>query len=119
MRYRVGVNSLNQKLRVEELNGALEDIANHDSLTHLYNRHSLSRMIPSYVGADICLREYSTDKGRPELSFAYGFVRLTAADLSAVHEAISRADKLLYENKKNARVQRAFLLLIYDYGRAV
>ena len=119
VRYRVGVNSLNQKLRVEELNGALEDIANHDSLTHLYNRHSLSRMIPSYVGADICLREYSTDKGRPELSFAYGFVRLTAADLSAVHEAISRADKLLYENKKNARVQRAFLLLIYDYGRAV
>ena len=113
VRYRVGVNSLNQKLRV------LEDIANHDSLTHLYNRHSLSRMIPSYVGADICLREYSTDKGRPELSFAYGFVRLTAADLSAVHEAISRADKLLYENKKNARVQRAFLLLIYDYGRAV
>lgn len=57
VRYRVGVNSLNQKLRVEELNGAL----------------------------------------------AYGFVRLTAADLSAVHEAISRADKLLYENKKNAR----------------
>ena len=103
VRYRVGVNSLNQKLRVEELNGALEDIANHDSLTHLYNRHSLSRMIPSYVGADICLREYSTDKGRPELSFAYGFVRLNAADLSAVHEAISRADKLLYENKKNAR----------------
>ena len=127
VRYRVGVNSLNQKLRVEELNGALEDIANHDSLTHLYNRHSLSRMIPSYVGADICLamldinkfkffndtyghkkgneilREYSTDKGRPELSFAYGFVRLTAADISAVHEAISRADKLLYENKKNAR----------------
>ena len=45
-------------------------------------------MIPSYVGADICLREYSTDKGRPELSLAYGFVRLTAADLSAVHEAI-------------------------------
>ena len=44
VRYRVGVNSLNQKLRVEELNGALEDIANHDSLTHLYNRHSLSRM---------------------------------------------------------------------------
>ena len=84
-------------------NGALEDIANHDSLTHLYNRHSLSRMIPSYVGADICLREYSTDKGRPELSLAYGFVRLTAADLRAVHEAISRADKLLYENKKNAR----------------
>ena len=35
VRYRVGVNSLNQKLRVEELNGALEDIANHDSLTHL------------------------------------------------------------------------------------
>ena len=99
----VGSSSLNQKLRVEELNGALEDIANHDSLTHLYNRHSLSRMIPSYVGADICLREYSTDKGRPELSLAYGFVRLTAADLSAVHEAISRADKLLYENKKNAR----------------
>ena len=53
LRYRVGVNSLNQKLRVEEFNGALEDIANHDSLTHLYNRHSLSRMIPSYVGADI------------------------------------------------------------------
>ena len=103
VRYRVGVNSLNQKLRVEEFNGALEDIANHDSLTHLYNRHSLSRMIPSYVGAVICLREYSTDKGRPELSLAYGFVRLTAADLSAVHEAISRADKLLYENKKNAR----------------
>nr|WP_316619598.1 GGDEF domain-containing protein [uncultured Ruminococcus sp.] len=174
VRYRVGVNSLNQKLRVEELNGALEDIANHDSLTHLYNRHSLSRMIPSYVGADICLamldinkfkffndtyghkkgdeilcvvsdiltreldgddifryggdeflvvsrgcteeefgvrlercngilREYSTDKGRPDLSFSYGFVRLNAADLSAVHEAISRADKLLYENKKNAR----------------
>ena len=25
VRYRVGVNSLNQKLRVEELNGALED----------------------------------------------------------------------------------------------
>ena len=49
------------------------------------------------------LREYSADKGRPELSFAYGFVRLNAADLSAVHEAISRADKLLYENKKNAR----------------
>ena len=87
LRYRVGVNSLNQKLRVEEFNGALEDIANHDSLTHLYNRHSLSRMIPSYVGAGL----------------AYGFVRLTAADLSAVHEAISRADKLLYENKKNAR----------------
>ena len=52
---------------------------------------------------DEILREYSTDKGRPELSLAYGFVRLTAADLSAVHEAISRADKLLYENKKNAR----------------
>ena len=49
------------------------------------------------------LREYSTDKGRPDLSFSYGFVRLNAADLSAVHEAISRADKLLYENKKNAR----------------
>ncbi len=73
VRYRVGVNSLNQKLRVEELNGALEDIANHDSLTHLYNRHSLSRMIPSYVldrqgqtRAEPCLRLCQTDSRRPQ-----------------------------------------------------
>ena len=174
VRYRVGVNSLNQKLRVEELNGALEDIANHDSLTHLYNRHSLSRMIPSYVGADICLAmldinkfkffndtyghkngdevlctvadllskflegddvyryggdeflivsrgseksefeekleacnralgDYSVNKGRPQLGFSYGIVRLTASDANDIHDAISKADLLLYENKKKAR----------------
>ena len=153
VRYRVGVNSLNQKLRVEELNGALEDIANHDSLTlamldinkfkffndtyghkkgdeilcvvsDILTRELDGDDIFRYGGDEFLvvsrgcteeefgvrlercngiLREYSTDKGRPELSFSYGFVRLNAADLSAVHEAISRADKLLYENKKNAR----------------
>ncbi len=67
VRYRVGVNSLNQKLRVEELNGALEDIANHDSLTHLYNRHSLGILDrQGQTRAELCLRLCQTDSRRPQ-----------------------------------------------------
>ena len=174
VRYRVTVNSIRQRLRVEELNMQLEEIAKHDGLTRLKNRHSLSLAIPTYVGEDICismldinkfkffndtyghkngdevlctvadllskflegddvyryggdeflivsrgseksefeekleacnrtLGDYSVNKGRPQLGFSYGIVRLTASDANDIHDAISKADLLLYENKKKAR----------------
>ena len=49
------------------------------------------------------LGDYSVNKGRPQLGFSYGIVRLTASDANDIHDAISKADLLLYENKKKAR----------------
>ena len=174
VRYRVGVNNIYQKLRIQQLNNALEEIANHDSLTRLKNRHALSCLIPTYTGREICiamldinkfkyfndtfghkkgdeilclvsdiltkvlagcdvfryggdeflvvgkeiseadlgeklaecnslLGQYSTDKGRPELSFSCGVVGLKASDANYVYDAISKADMLLYENKRKVR----------------
>ena len=43
VRYRVGVNSLNQKLRVEEFNGALEE---------LLKDGTVQKIIDKYISAD-------------------------------------------------------------------
>ena len=49
------------------------------------------------------LGQYSTDKGRPELSFSCEVVGLKASDANYVYDAISKADMLLYENKRKVR----------------
>lgn len=60
--YRVSVNNIRQKLRIQELNGALEEIANHDNLTRLKNRHALSQNMPSYIGSEICIAMLDINK---------------------------------------------------------
>ena len=62
VRYRVGVNNIYQKLRIQQLNNALEEIANHDSLTRLKNRHALSCLIPTYTGREICIAMLDINK---------------------------------------------------------
>ena len=60
--YRVSVNNIRQKLRIQELNGALEEIANHDNLTRLKNRHALSQNMPYYIGKEICIAMLDINK---------------------------------------------------------
>ena len=67
VRYRVGVNSLNQKLRVEELNGALEDIANHDSLTQPQTSAPFTRRSRGRISC--CMRIRKTHAERVRFCF--------------------------------------------------
>lgn len=60
--YRLSVNTIQQKNRIEELNITLEQMANHDSLTRLQNRYALNRKIPDFLGHEICLAMLDIDK---------------------------------------------------------
>lgn len=62
LNYRVTVNNIQQKNRIEVLNRTLEEIANHDSLTQLRNRYALNQSVPGYLHSEICLAMLDINK---------------------------------------------------------
>ncbi len=53
--YQTTVNYIEQKIKSDNLNESLVIVANHDALTNLKNRYALNKVIPDYVGEDICV----------------------------------------------------------------
>ena len=53
--YHLTVSNIAKKNQIRKLNESLSQIANHDSLTRLKNRHALNADIPDYLGGEICV----------------------------------------------------------------
>ena len=53
--YHLTVSNIAKKNQIRKLNESLSQIANHDSLTRLKNRHALNEDIPDYLGGEVCV----------------------------------------------------------------
>ena len=53
--YNLNVSNIAKKNQIRKLNESLSQIANHDSLTRLKNRHALSEDMPDYLDGDVCV----------------------------------------------------------------